>query len=242
MLQAPRAVQNRTDRMKRALLLCALVLQPVIRLEAGRPADVASLKPEAIREFEELPPEIQAVLRYALSLTEENLGYQYGSGDPLQGGMDCSGTVSHVLKHLGYPSPRQSNEIYLWVEAAGNLKRLRNPKSLEDSAFTALRPGDLLFWEGTYEVGKRKPPTSHVMIYLGHLKASGKPVMVGASSGRYFAGKARHGVSVFDFVLPKPGGDSSFVGYGPVPGLAKLPEEGNGNGPLSTILSRLRDP
>jgi len=205
---------------------------------AGHPAEVSSLKPEEIREFAEQPAAIQAMLRYALSLTERNSGYQYGSGDPDQGGMDCSGTVAHILQHEGFKSPRQSNEIYLWVEQAGNLKRLRGPKTLEDRGFAELRPGDILFWEGTYEVGKRKPPTSHVMIYLGHLKSNGNPVMVGASSGRYFAGKARHGVSVFDFVLPSGRGDSKFVGYGPVPGLAKLPGEATGEG----ILSRLRTP
>ena len=164
-----------------------------LALRAGHPAEVSSLKPEAIREFAELTPGVQDLLRYALSLTERNLAYQYGSADPEQGGMDCSGTVSHILRHQGFDSPRQSNEIYLWLEKEGNLRRLRSPKNLDDRGFAGLRPGDVLFWEGTYEVGERKPPTSHVMIYLGHLKSNGKPVMVGSSSGRYFAGKARHG-------------------------------------------------
>ena len=211
-------------------------------LWAGHPAEVSSLKPEEIREFEDLSAGVQSMLRYALSLTERNLAYQYGASDPNQGGMDCSGTLHHILRHQGFAPPRQSNEIYLWVEAAGNLKKMRDPKGPDDRGFAALRPGDILFWEGTYEVGKRKPPTSHVMIYLGHLKSNGKPVMVGASSGRYFAGKARHGVSVFDFALPKPGADSKFVGYGPVPGLAKLPESEEGKGPLEAIRSRLLAP
>jgi hypothetical protein len=80
------------------------------------------------------------------------------------------------------------------------------------------------------------------MIYLGHLKSNGKPVMVGSSSGRYFAGKARHGVSVFDFDLPSGTGASKFVGYGPVPGLAKLPEGTGSDGPLDGLISRLRAP
>lgn len=210
--------------------------------EAAPPAQVSSLKPEEIADFDLQPPGIQALLRYALSLTERNLAYRYGSGDPGQGGMDCSGTVSHILRHFGYDSPRQSNEIYLWVEREKNLRKTRHPRSLEDPQFSALRPGDILFWEGTYEVGKRTPPTSHVMIYVGRLKSNGKPVMVGASSGRYFAGKPRHGVSVFDFALPQPGGKSSFVGYGPVPGLAELPAEEDEPGPVREILSRLRAP
>lgn len=222
-------------------LLIWLLVGPA-GLWAGHPAEVSSLKPEEIREFESLSPGIQKLLRYALSLTERNLAYQYGSADPDQGGMDCSGTLHHVLCHQGIVSPRQSNEIYLWVEAAGNLKKLRGPKALDDRGFDALRPGDILFWEGTYQVGNRKPPTSHVMIYLGHLKSNGNPVMVGSSSGRYFAGKARHGVSVFDFALPRPGGESKFVGYGPVPGLAALPEEEDDSGPLDGVLSRLRNP
>ena len=50
------------------------------------------------------------------------------------------------------------------------------------------KPGDLLFWTGTYSV-ERDPPVTHTMIYLGEEKKSGKPIMVGASDGRTYEGR-----------------------------------------------------
>ena len=89
--------------------------------------------------------------------------------------------------------------------------------SLDHSQFAKLKPGDLLFWSGTYEI-KRKIAVTHVMIYLGEL-TNGKKVMFGASSGRRYNGRARHGVSVFDFTLPRKGAKAKFVGHGAIPEL-----------------------
>lgn len=188
-------------------------------MAAASKAEVSSLKPSDIREFDQQPAQVQRVLKYALDLTGKKLGYQYGSNNPSNGGMDCSGTVQHILTKNGFSSPRQANTIYLWAEKHGTLKRVKNASSVLDPQLKKLQPGDLLFWEGTYNVGKRTPPTSHVMLFLGHKKSDGKPVMVGASSGRYYAGRARHGVSVFDFKMPRKGSTSKFVGYGAVPGI-----------------------
>ncbi len=187
-----------------------------------RPAEVSSLKPADIAEFDAQPKKVRDILTYALQLTEKNLAYRYGSNNPTSGGMDCSGTVSHILNHLGYKSPRQSNTIYLWLREKGNLREVKGARSLTNAQLKELSPGDVLFWEGTYDVGERFPPTSHVMIYLGKRKKDGKPVMVGASSGRTYDGKSRHGVSVFDFRLPRIGSKSKFVGFGPVPGVKNL--------------------
>ncbi|MFT5467566.1 MAG: cell wall-associated NlpC family hydrolase [Verrucomicrobiales bacterium] len=203
-----------------SIAICAALASAAVAAPPKK-ANVGSLSPSDIREFNEQPAQIQQLLKYSLGLTKKNLRYQYGSCDPASGGMDCSGTVHHVLNHLGFNAPRASNTLYLWVEKAGNLRKVRNAKNIESTQLRHLKPGDLLFWEGTYNVGKRKPPTSHVMIFVGHRKSDGKPVAVGASSGRYYAGKARHGVSMFDFVMPRAGSTSKFVGYGPVPGMEK---------------------
>jgi hypothetical protein len=88
----------------------------------------------------------------------------------------------------------------------------------------ALKPGDLLFWSGTYAV-TRDPAITHTMIYLGREKATNQRVMVGASDGRTYKGQSRFGVSVFDFKVSRlrsksesePG--SVFVGYARIPGL-----------------------
>ncbi|MEO0446151.1 MAG: NlpC/P60 family protein [Verrucomicrobiota bacterium] len=183
--------------------------------------EVSSLKPSELRDFESSPADIQKVLRYALDLTSQDLGYLYGSDQPSRGGMDCSGTISHLLQHEGFSAPRMAHTIYLWVEKAGNMRMVKDCHDLDDPQLRSLRPGDLLFWEGTYDVGERNPPISHVMIYLGK-RMDGKQVMMGASSGRYYSGQARHGVSVFDFRMPRATSRSKFVGYGPAPGLEKV--------------------
>jgi len=184
---------------------------------------VASLTTADLKEFADLSPSIQALIADGLDITRLNLKYQYGSDDPKSGGMDCSGTVHYLLEQTGLKDvPRDASELYAWVWKEGHIRPVvsSNPKTFE---LDRLKPGDLLFWIGTYDV-QHDPPISHVMIYLGTNRKTGQRVMIGASEGRTYEGKPRYGVSVFDFVLPKPSrsGDESesrFIGYGPVPGL-----------------------
>ena len=112
----------------------------------------------------------------------------------------------------------------------------------EDPVFADLKPGDLLFWEGTYETGERLPAISHVMIYLGTLKEDGEGVVFGASSGRRYRGKTIHGVSVFDWDVPDGESKSRFVGFGPIPGLRRdevKPAPLEKPNPLKTFLENL---
>ena len=183
-----------------------------------------SLSPDEIAEYESYPSKVRQIIDAGLALTKQNLGYTYGSADPTNGGMDCSGFIYYVLKQNGFPdAPRDSSQQYVWVRKAGNFNAVLSRK--EDSfELDALKPGDLLFWRGTYNID-RDPPITHTMIYLGREKRTNKRVMVGSSDGRTYDGKQRWGVSVFDFKLPPPpkSGDAKispvFVGYGRVPGL-----------------------
>ena len=184
-----------------------------------------SLSPDEIVEYDSYPPKVRQIIDAGLALTKQNLGYSYGSADPAKGGMDCSGFVYYVLKQNGFPDvPRDSSQQYVWVRKAGNFDAVVSRK--EDSfELDALKPGDLLFWRGTYNID-RDPPITHSMIYLGREKRTKKRVMVGSSDGRTYDGKQRWGVSVFDFKLPPPpkSGDAKispvFVGYGQIPGLS----------------------
>lgn len=186
----------------------------------SKEAVVASISPQELVEFENQPEKIRELISSALELTDRKLGYQFGSSSPKQGGMDCSGTVYHTLSLLGIEIPRSSRGQYDWVKEIGGVVEIdRSVTTLSDSRFSTLRPGDLLFWKGTYDQGDGGNSISHVMIYLGTLKADGKAVIFGASSGRRFRGKKIHGVSVFDFALPKAGSTSRFVGFSSIPGL-----------------------
>ena len=161
-------------------------------------------------------PYARALVQRALALSALGLRYTYGSADPGQGGMDCSGTIQHLLLSAGWKDvPRQANTIYAWVWQTGRFHAV-NSFRLDSFEFTHLRPGDLLFWSGTYEI-QREPPVTHVMLYLGRRTHDQRPLMFGASEGRPFEGRARRGVGVFDFVLPRPGSPGRFLGYGSIP-------------------------
>ena len=188
-------------------------------------APMATIKPEALREFATQPPQVQHLIGNALALTEQNLGYKYGSADPAAGGMDCSGFIFYVLSNAGFKDvPRDSSGQYAWVRKNSDFHAVLS-RSGESFELDQLKPGDLMFWSGTYKID-RDIPITHVMIYLGKEKSTGKPVMVGATDGRTYDGVRRFGVSVFDFKMPssKPNKDdpeltAKFEGYATIPGL-----------------------
>lgn len=205
--------------MIRSVFILGTFLLPCVAVFA-KPASVATIEPEELVEYETANPAIQTLIRRALSLTGEKLTYQFGSNSPENAGMDCSGTVQHTLQSLGLEGvPRSSYTMYEWVKGSGGFVPTPGVHTTDDEIFKDLKPGDLLFWEGTYETGERDPPISHVMIYLGTLKEDGAGVVFGASDGRRYRGKKICGVSVFDWQVPSEGSSSKFVGYGPIPGI-----------------------
>ena len=233
--------------VKRFIIPCWVIASTLFgwSVEAAEKVAVVSIEPEDLVEYETQPDSIRKLIETSLSLTRKNLGYQFGSNSPESWGMDCSGTVQCTLKMLGFSDvPRSSWTIYEWAEASGELKPAHGVTSIDDPALADLKPGDLLFWEGTYETGDRMPPISHVMIYLGTLKADGSGVMFGSSSGRRYRGKSIHGVSVFDWGVPSKESTSKFVGYAPIPGLVS-PVEADENEvqeqpkSLKTVLEKL---
>jgi peptidoglycan DL-endopeptidase CwlO len=194
--------------------------------KAKRGAPNATLLPDSLSGFENYPPKVRQLLISALELTTRNLDYKYGSADPASGGLDCSGFVYFLLKENGINDvPRDSSEQYIWLRKAGRFEPVVSEK--EDSfEFDNLKPGDLLFWTGTYAI-QRDPPITHAMIYLGRETKGGGRVMVGASDGRTYQGQQRFGVSVFDFKMPRVDKGEvedgkthpRFVGYAHLPGL-----------------------
>ena len=185
-----------------------------------------TLSPDEIAGYDSDPPKVRQILDAGLELTKQNLGYTYGSADRANGGMDCSGFIYYLLTENGFKDvPRDSSQQYVWVRKAGNFNAVlsRHEDTFE---LDALKPGDLLFWSGTYNID-RDPPVTHTMIYLGREKQTKKRVMIGSSDGRTYDGKQRFGVSVFDFKMPPPpnSGDAKmspvFVGYGRIPGLVE---------------------
>ncbi len=190
---------------------------------ASHPAAVSTINMDDLTGFSEYPKQVRSLVESALALTHLGLTYKFGGSNPSEGGMDCSGTIYHVLKFQGLKDvPRQSDEMCAWVRDHSDLHVTTSAKALGDADFDAMKPGDMLFWTGTYKTD-RKLPITHVMLYLGKLKKTGKPVVFGASDGRYYAGERRSGVSVFDLSMPREGSEAILYGYGPVPGLMPAP-------------------
>ena len=194
-------------------------------------APAATVDPQSLAEFPAQPARIQDLIVKALDLTKLDLTYTYGSSDPAQGGMDCSGTIYHLLNANGFKNvPRDSSGQYAWVRKEGRFFSVVSRRA-DSFEFSDLKPGDLMFWTGTYQTG-RDIPISHVMLYLGVEKKRKQRVMFGSSDGRSYDGVQRWGVSVFDFKMPRvEEGDAApakpgpvFVGYGRIPGLREAVE------------------
>ncbi len=164
----------------------------------------------SLPDFDHYPPEVKELVKKALSLAGSHLRYRYGSSNPSNGGMDCSGTIYYLLHHASdVEPPRQADEMYDWIHDAGNLHEITD----NHLDFDKLKPGDLLFWSGTYHTNRK---ISHVMLYLGKNKQQ-QPLMFGASNGRSYSSHRINGVSVFDFKLPRESEKAKFKGYGSIP-------------------------
>ena len=182
----------------------------------------AAIAPEEIMEYKAQPAGVRKLIEFSLDLARQNLTYTFGSADPANGGLDCSGFIYYVLRQHGLTQvPRDSSSLYMWVRKAHGFRAVisRKPDSVE---MDELLPGDLLFWIGTYATD-HDPPVTHTMLYLGTEKAGGAKIMIGSSDGRSYHGQKRNGVSVFDFTMPRTptGGDqhATFIGYARIPGL-----------------------
>lgn len=121
----------------------------------------------------------------------QSLGLRYNATAQLPGesaplALDCSNTARYLVRHTkGLSLPRTASDQYLFVRRHGRLQRAGGLfGGVPDTSWWTkrLQPGDLLFWEHTYRP-KRKPPVTHVMVYLGP-DETGAPLMAGAQNSR----------------------------------------------------------
>ncbi|MCB1062134.1 MAG: C40 family peptidase [Verrucomicrobiae bacterium] len=158
------------------------------------------------------PATVDELRHRAEFLATRGLTYKFGADHPSEGGMDCSGTMQFLLKSIGYTDiPRTSYNQYEWLEQKGTLRKVGFFRSPE-RAISDFRPGDLIFWGGTYDSGHK---VSHVMVYLGRSR-SGTHYIFGAR-GKKVKGLNGNGVDIFEYKPSSTGG--RLVGYGRLPGL-----------------------
>lgn len=94
--------------------------------------------------------------------------------------MDCSNAVRWLHREIrGEALPRTSSGQFEFFRERGRFQRMK-----PDAGRLArtLHAGDLLFWEHTYRP-QRKPPVTHVMMYLGRDR-SGRMWMAGSQGKR----------------------------------------------------------
>lgn len=178
-----------------------------------------------LRGFDELPESRRELVEAALKAGGAVAGmpYLYGGNGAESGGFDCSGAMYHVLRKAGLKPPRTSSDQYLWVRDHSRLHPVSvEAVDTEHGSFSNLKPGDLVFWSGTYEpTDGRLTKITHVAMFLGHEKKDGRAVMVNATNGRSYRGTKVDGYGVCDFRVPRKEGKSRMVGYGTPPGLAE---------------------
>jgi cell wall-associated NlpC family hydrolase len=126
--------------------------------------------------------------------------------------MDCSNTARWLVRTVrGIELPRTASAQYEWLRARGKLRKARGDSR---ALRRVLQPGDLLFWEHTYRP-PRKPPVTHVMVYLG-VASDGRMMMAGSQTsggpGVYpFRPEQKMGGYPFFLFFRR---DGRFVGYG----------------------------
>lgn len=203
---------------KNIILILALVSTQV---NAGD--EPAIITTEDLRGFEELEKSRQDLISTALATATEMKGmpYLFGGNGPKDGGFDCSGAMHYLLHKVGLKPPRTSFDQFLWVKKHSQLHMVANAaEDTDDKSFSDLKPGDLVFWSGTYEpTDGRTTKITHVGIFMGYEKKDGRPVMINATNGRSYRGKKGNGFGVYDFRVPSSKSKSRMVGYGTPPGL-----------------------
>ena len=105
---------------------------------------------------------------------KQYMGVPYVWGGTSPSGFDCSGFVQYVLKACGYSVNRTASA------------QLENGTPV---SYSDLKPGDLVFFERTYNTSK---PASHVGIYIGNgqfIHAATGGVMISSLSSSYYASR-----------------------------------------------------
>lgn len=141
----------------------------------------------------------------AQSLAQQGVEYNErwlppGATEPMA--MDCSNTVRWLYRNAaGHALERTASSQYEVLRQRGRLWKVN---ALNPFWQQRLKPGDLLFWENTYKP-KRKPPITHVMVYLGRTP-DGAMKMAGSQGSR--------GVDIYTFRPEVPyGGYNWFLWF-----------------------------
>ncbi len=211
--------------LKFILVSLAAICFACTRMRAAEP--VPLLETSELRGFADLSEGRRNLIELAVEAGKEVAGmpYLYGGNGREDGGFDCSGAMYYVLRKAGLKPPRTSSDQFLWVKKSSELHLVSiNAADTDDKSFSDLKPGDLIFWSGTYKPTDGRPTKiTHVAIFLGFEKKDGRAVMINATNGRTYRGTKVDGYGLCDFRLPSNISTGRMEGYGTPPGLAADP-------------------
>ena len=81
-------------------------------------------------EYRSQPAGVRKLIESSLDLARQNLTYTFGSADPANGGLDCSGFIHYVLRQHGLTQvPRDSSALYMWVRKAHGFRAVISRKA-----------------------------------------------------------------------------------------------------------------
>jgi cell wall-associated NlpC family hydrolase len=123
------------------------------------------------KQPQKMPPLLAAAMHM---VTRPGLKYVFGTQSPETGEYDCSSFVQNAAREAGLADlPRSSRAQFALMRKSGKVWTAESAKT------PRLKPGDLIFFSGTFP--HRHPcPVSHVMIYAGQgLMIGAQPSGVG---------------------------------------------------------------
>jgi cell wall-associated NlpC family hydrolase len=94
-------VDEKSDAVKKKEFEETLTLPKASATPAAKGAPPASIEPTDLAKYQEQPERVKQLIDAALALSKQGLTYKYGSDDPANGGMDCSGSVAYLLRLVG---------------------------------------------------------------------------------------------------------------------------------------------
>ena len=151
-----------TDRIRFALLFLVVLTSITARVSGAFGAVIVDDKPRHLSHAAKVAHERAIIVRYARHYL--GVPYSYGGTSP-RSGFDCSGFTRFVYAHFGIALPHYSGAQFSMGRRV---------------ARAALRPGDLLFFDGL----------GHVGLYVGrgrfiHAPHTGTRVSIDSISGWY---------------------------------------------------------
>jgi peptidoglycan DL-endopeptidase CwlO len=166
----------------------AFIAATFIFCQVAQGATPALLETSDLKDFSKLSEPRQKLIESAIKAGKDVAGmpYKYGGNGPKYGGFDCSGAMHYILHQVDLNPPHTSSAQFLWIKENSKLHLIsKTAKDTNDKSFAYLKPGDLVFWSGTYEpTDGRLTNITHFGMFLGFEKKDGHPVMINATNGR----------------------------------------------------------